>query len=407
MTNHILFTSHAPTKEYTVEASSWRGQPSAVRILVIARAVNRLGAFTLPFLAVILTAELGATVTEAGLVLTLFGLATIPSRLFGGQLADRLGRKRTIIVGLTGCAVAQVWIAVAENLWSAILAVGLLGLVFEIYEPPSQAIIADVTRPADRPAAYGLLGAAMAAAAVAAGLLAAWLSHWDLRWLFAVDAATCLACAALIGLALPAGLPLAETESPVATAVWRDRRLLLMLATGTVFATVYLQLLLGLPLTLLERNLPASGVGLVLTVSALTLIAGQPLLRTRRLRELDDFHAMTIGYLLLGAGLLANGVATSLPAFLATTVVWSLGDLLLLGRTYAVVAALAPDHARGRYLAGYGISWGIAATVAPLAGTQLLDTAGPAGLWTSCAIAAVLLAGLQPALRRRLRPDGR
>lgn len=387
------------------EASSWRGLPSTVQILVIARAVNRLGAFTLPFLAVILTVELGATIAEAGMILTLFGLATIPSRIFGGHLADRLGRKRTIIVGLTGCAVAQIGIALAHNLRSAILAVGLLGLVFEIYEPPSQAIIADVTRPADRPAAYGLLGAAMAAAAVTAGLLAAWISHWDLRWLFAVDAATCLACAALIGLALPAGRRrLAETEPPIATAVWRDRRLLLMLATGTVFATLYLQITLGLPLTLLERNLPSSSIGIVLTASALTLIAGQPLLRTRRLRALNNFHTMTIGYLLLGTGLLANGFATNLTAFLATTVVWSLGDLLLLGRTYAVVAALAPEHARGRYMAAYGISWGIAGTIAPLAGTHLLNTAGPAGLWTSCAIAAVALAGLQPAIRRHLQP---
>ncbi len=376
-----------------------------MQILVIARAVNRLGAFTLPFLTVILTVELGATLAEAGMILTMFGMATIPSRIFGGQLADRLGRKRTIIVGLIGCAVGQLGIAAAHNLWSAILAVGLLGLVFEIYEPPSQAIIADVVRPADQPAAYGLLGAAMAAAAVAAGLLAAWLSYWDLRWLFAVDAATCLACAALIGLALPTGnRPGVEPDSPVATAAWRDRRLLLMLVTGTVFASLYLQIILGLPLTLLERNLPASSIGIILATSALTLIAGQPLLRMRRLRELNSFHAMTAGYLLLGFALLANGFATNLPVFLAATVVWSLGDLLLLGRTYTIVAALAPDHARGRYMATFGLSWGIAATISPLAGTQLLNATGPPGLWISCALAALTLAGAQPALRRHLQP---
>ena len=376
-----------------------------MRILVTARAVNRLGAFTLPFLGVILTVELGASVAEAGLILTLFGVATIPSRILGGQLADRLGRRRTIVLGLTGCALAQTWIAFSSSLWSAILAVGLLGLVFEIYEPPSQATIADVTHPADRPAAYGLLGAAMAAAAVVAGLLAAALSHWNMRWLFAIDAITCLACATLIGLALPtdqrAG---AAAETTAGGTAWRDRRLLLLLITGTALATLYMQLILGLPLTLIERKLPAPSIGIIVTISALTLIAGQRLLRAGRLRALDDFQAMAIGYLLLGVGLLANGFVHNLAGFLAAAVVWSLGDLLLLGRYYTIVSNLAPDHMRGRYLAVFGISWGIASTIAPLTGTQLLDTSGPAGLWTSCAVLALVLAAIQPALRHRITP---
>ncbi|TCN35132.1 putative MFS family arabinose efflux permease [Kribbella orskensis] len=383
--------------------SPWRGLPPTVWILVAARAVNRLGAFTLPFLGVVLTVELGATLAQTGLILTVFGLATIPSRIFGGHLADQLGRRSTIVLGLTGCALAQTWIALSSSLWSAVLAVTLLGLVFEIYEPPSQATIADVTEPADRPAAYGLLGSAMAAAAVVAGLLAAALSHWNLRWLFAIDAITCLACAILIGCALPGDTRAAGNDDPTTrTAAWRDRRLLILLLSGTVFAAMYMQLILGLPLTLIERNLPTSSIGILLTVSALTLIAGQRLLHTNRLRTLDDFTCMTIGYVLLAIGLFANGHADNLPAFLAATVIWSLGDLLLLGRYYTIVSAIAPDHARGRYLAVFGISWGIASTVAPLTVTQLLDTTGAAGLWTTAALAAVVLAALQPTIRRQL-----
>jgi MFS family permease len=92
--------------------------------------------------------------------------------------------------------------------------------------------------------------------------------------------------------------------------------------------------------------------------------------------------------------------------FLAAAVVWSIGDLLLLGRAYTIVAAIAPEAARGRYLAAYGISWGIAGAVAPVAGSQLLAHLGPAGLWTTCAITSVVLAGFQPLLRRRLSALG-
>ncbi|ADB34339.1 major facilitator superfamily MFS_1 [Kribbella flavida DSM 17836] len=383
-------------------AGPWRGLSRAVWILVVARAVNRIGAFTLPFLGVVLVVEFGASLGEAGLILAVFGAATVPSRLLGGQLADRLGRRRTIVLGLTSCAVAQAWIALSSTLWSVVLATVLLGLAFEIYEPPSQATIADVTEPADRPAAYGLLGAAMAAAGVLAGLLAAAVSHWDLRWLFVADAITCLACAVLVAVALPADVRRDGGQTPP-VAVWRDRRLLLLLAGGTVFATIYMQVIIGLPLTLLEQGLPESGTGFILAVSAASLILAQ---RFLRVQSLDDFRSIAIGYGLLAAGLVVTAFAQNMTVFLLATVLWSVGELFLLTRYLTQASGLAPGHGRGRYLAVFGLSWGIATTVAPLTVTQLLQYAGPEGLWLSSAAAAVTLAVLQPWFRRRLAPAG-
>ncbi|MET9270738.1 MFS transporter [Kribbella sp. NPDC003557] len=378
-----------------------RGLSRAVWILVVARAVNRIGAFTLPFLGVVLSVEFKASLSQIGLILAVFGAATLPSRLLGGQLADRLGRRRTIVLGLTGCALSQLWIALSHALWSAVLATILLGLAFEIYEPPSQAMIADVTEPEERPAAYGLYSAALAAAGVLAGLLAAAISHWDLRWLFVADAITCLSCAALVAVALPAdvrrdprdGLP-DEGASP-----WRDRRLLLLLAGGTVFATIYMQLIIGVPLTLLDQGLPESGTGIILAVSAVTLIAAQRLLRVQ---HLDDFRAIAIGYALVGVGLVVVALAHNLAVFLLAAVLWSLGELFLLTRYLTQASGLAPERARGRYLAIFGLSWGIATTIAPITVTRLLETAGPAGLWLTTAAVAAALAVLQPWFRKRL-----
>ena len=167
--------------------------PGAVRILVTARVVNRLGGFTLTFLPLLLVTAYGASLVAAGLVAAAFGLATIPSRLLGGRLADRLGHRTTIVLGLTGCAVAQLCLAGAPGLGSALVAAVLLGLCFEIYEPPSQALLADLTPRRQRAAAYSALGAAMAASGVVAGVLAALLLGFGMRWLFVADAVTCLA----------------------------------------------------------------------------------------------------------------------------------------------------------------------------------------------------------------------
>jgi MFS family permease len=370
-------------------------------MLVIGRGVNRLGAFTLPFLTVALTDVLGASVSAAGALMAMFGIGSIASRLGGGWLADRVGRRATIVLGLTLTAAAQLGLAGAPNFAAAAVAIGVLGLAYEIYEPPSQALIADVVPGPARPAAYGLLSASLAVAGVAAGLLAAAVGAVDLRLLFVIDAATCLGCAVLLGLALPGGVRRGPaSQRPRGASPWRDRRLLGLTASGVGFAAIYLQINAALGLTLDRRGVPASYVGLLLAASGLTIVAGQPLLRWRRLARLDPWRAMAVGYIVLGVGLLATALATTLPTFVAATVVWSGGDLILLGRVYGLVADLAPAHARAQYFSVYGLSWGIATVIGPPAGTLLLDQAGPTALWTASAAACGVLAAGQPTLAR-------
>jgi MFS family permease len=384
--------------------TTWRSLPADVWLLVGARAVNRLGAFTLPFLTVTLVAEQGASLVQAGYLMAAFGLATIPSRLLGGRLSDRWGARTTIVAGLVGTAAAQLLVAGARTLGQAAVAVVLLGLAFEVYEPPSQSLVADATTPEQRPVAFGLLFAALAAAGMVAGVLAAVLVGVDLRWLFVADAVSCLACAGIVWRRLPGR---AGPSSAVARAgrPWRDRRLLLLLGLGTGLAVVYLQITITLPLTVTARGLPVSLVGLLLTVSAATVVLAQPLLAHPRWRRLDDPIAIAIGFLVLAVGLALTGGATGAAGFLATTVVWSVGDVLIMGRAYALVSAIAPAMARGRYLAAYGTSWGAAAVVAPLLGTQLLERAGPGATWAWLGGACLVLAAAYGLVRPGVEAD--
>ena len=388
----------------TVEAldTSHQRLPREARILIAARVVDRLGGFTMGFLPVLLVAAYGASLRSAGLVAAAFGLATIPSRLLGGRLADTLGRRTTIVLGLTGCAVALLGLAVAPGLAAAAGAAVLLGLCFEIHEPPSQALLADLTPPASHVRAYSALGAAIAAAGVLAGVLAAVLTGLGLRWLFVVDALTCLACAVLVRCGLPRGRPAGRGVLPLVSP-WRDRRLLAMLASGTGFAVVYLVMVGGLPLALRSGGVPLAWSGALLAVGAATVVVGQRFRSRLPAGGRTPFERMRTGYLVLALGLGLAGVVAAVrpsgPAYVLPVVVWSLGSLLLLGEPFAVVAGLAGTRDRGRYLAAYGVSWGVATTAAPLAATGLLAAAGPAALWGACAGVGVVLACLQRRLR--------
>ncbi|MEU6663100.1 MFS transporter [Streptomyces sp. NPDC046821] len=391
--------------------------PRAVRLLLLARVVNRLGAFSLPFLTALIRTDHGASLTTAGLVSAAFGLATIPSRLAGGGLADRIGRRTTIVLGLCGCAVAQLAIAASASLTWAITGAVLLGLAFELYEPPSQAIIGESVPARQRVRAFSLFSAALAAGGMGAGLLAALLGRWDLRWLFVADAVTCLACALLIRLALPHDRPTqAGTDhhgrpartgtdhhdrptqtgpdhgDDTAVRPLRDRALLSVLATGTAYALINQQTVMTLPLALTQQGRPAADAGLLFTAAAATTVLAQPLIRLPWTSRLTTPVALALAHLLLAAGLVAYALAHTLPALLASAAVWSLGDLLVIGRVYALVTDLAPTGGSGRYLAVFGTSWGVAATLAPVLGTQLLARAGTTTLWSTMAALCLLLA---------------
>ena len=387
--------------------------PTGLRLLIAARAVNQLGAFSLAFLTVLLNRDLGASLRTAGAVCALFGLATIPSRLLGGRLTDRWGRRRTILVGLLGCALAQLGIAAAPTLAFAAICCVLLGFAFELYEPPSQAMIADAVAPQERASAYALLTTALAVGNMGAGLIADVVGRAGLRWLFVLDAASCLACAAIVRLVLPNDRARAPAASPAplvppsaarsdTNSPWRDRPLLTMTALGTVFALVSMLMLVALPLSLSADGVDPAAAGLIMTASTVTLLAARPALRLGPLSGLGPSAAFAAGYVLMAAGLSGYALARTVPALLGPTVLYALGNLLLTGRSFAVVSEFAPPGRSARYLAVYGLSWGIATVLAPPLSSGLLAAFRPPVLWAAMSATSLAMAAVQPLVLRRL-----
>lgn len=292
----------------------------------------------------------------------------------------------------------------------------LLGLAFELYEPPSQAMIADGVGPDDRADAYALLTVALAAGNMGAGLLADVVGRSNLRWLFVIDAASCLACALVVRIALPDDRPVhlgkavgsARPAGPVSadhehpSSPWRDGSLLAMTAAGTVFALIYMLMLISLPLSLDADGLDPASAGLIMTAATVTALLARPALSARRLADLTPATAFAGGYLLMAVGLAGYAVGHTVPALVAPTALFSIGNLLLIGRAFALVSALAPPAGAARYLAVYGLSWGFATLLAPPLGTWLIGADGPAALWTAMSATCLAMAVAQPLLLRRL-----
>ncbi|GAA5772001.1 hypothetical protein Aros01_08544 [Streptosporangium roseum] len=198
-----------------------------------------------------------------------------------------------------------------------LIAIALVGLAFELYEPAAQELLARASSGEQRHATYAVMGVVLSVAGAVAGLLAAVLLSLGVRWLVAADALTCLAAAAVAMAFLPREEGGRGERRARADERWRPPAVLLRLTVaGTAFAVGCLAVMMYLPLALLERGAPAWVPGLTLAGAA--VLAPPALWAARRLLA-GRAHGVILGggTALLGVLALAMAVTTNPPLTIA------------------------------------------------------------------------------------------
>jgi MFS family permease len=366
--------------------------------------VNRLGGVVEPFLALYL-AHRDLPVAQIGLIVALSGLGSLLGQLAGGVIADRIGRRQAFAIGMTGAAASFALLGAADATWLLVVGGFLAGGFTDLYRPASSALVHDLVSAADRPRAYGLLFWAINLGFAAGATLAGALAERGFGLLFALDGATCLACAAIIWRFVPPGTepPRAADEPGRLRDVLADRLMVVFCLVVALQATVYMQSFSTLPLAMSEDGLGPSDYGVAIALNGVLIVVLQPLALPRlgRLRRRD---ALAGGGALIALGMGIEGLTPTLVAYALPVVIWTAG-ILVTSVAPATVADLAPAHLRARYQAVLGTAFSGAFIVAPAAGAALLDAAGGRALWGACG--AVGIAGalgqlaLGPAIARR------
>jgi DHA1 family bicyclomycin/chloramphenicol resistance-like MFS transporter len=306
-----------------------------------------------------LTADLGTTPSVAQLSLTscLVGLAV--GQLVAGPLSDVLGRRRPMLVGATGFAVASALCALAptvEVLIALRLAQGLLGAVGIVVARAVVRDTSDATRSARAFATLMLVsGVAPIVAPVLGGQLLRVTSWRGVFVVLAVYGALAgLAVLTLVRESLPP--PRRRAGSAAATlAAFRellaDRRVLAcVLAAGLLFSAMFayisgstfvLQDLYGLSPQAFSGVFAANSVGIVASVQLAGRLAGSGRVRPERLLVGGLVIATTgTGVLLVSA--LADAGLAGIVAGLFVTVV-GVGQVLPSATTLTL--ADHPEHA--------------------------------------------------------------
>ncbi|GEJ59089.1 MDR family MFS transporter [Anaeromyxobacter diazotrophicus] len=373
--------------------------------------VNRLGGLVVPYLAIYLTERRGATVAQAGLVASLWGLGSIASGPVGGLLADRLGRRSTLVAALGAGGIGMMALGFVERIEVIAPAALVLGFAGECFRPAMQAAVADVvTEPAARVRAYGLVYWAVNLGFAVALAFAGLLAGVSFTLLFLLDGATTLLFAAIVLQHVPETRPQGGAHEPALrglAAAFADRTLWPLLALNVLFASLLWQSHAALPVDMRRHGLSAATYGALAAMNGLAIVLLQPV-TTRLVAGRDEGRVLALGALLVGAGWGLNAFAGGTAVYAFAILVWTVGEVLTTPVASAVVANLAPAHLRGRYQGAWSMSWAVAAAAGPGAGAFVLGRFGRSALWLGCAGVGVAMAvGHLLAGRSRLREPRR
>ena len=78
---------------------------------------------------------------------------------------------------------------------------------------------------------------------------------------------------------------------------------------------------------------------------------------------------------------------------MATTALFTLGEMISMPVAGAYVADLAPADRRGLYMGTYGLVWALAFVGGPTLGMALFSASPPA-LWAACGLLGIVAAGI-------------
>ncbi len=369
--------------------------PGQYWILFCGTLVNRFGHFVVPFLAIYLRQQ-GHGAGTIGLVLGSYGAGALVAGPIGGYLADRIGRKATMLVSCGGAALFMMVLSQAHGVPELVAATFMTGLLTAIYGPAAGALIADLVPPDLRVRAYSCQRLAINFGFAAGMAVAGFMAKQSFMALFVADAAATLILGftVLFGLKRrPASANARDGWAPALRHMRGNVPFQLAAASSFLIAIVFWQMSSSYGLQATEgAGLDERAYGLLMALNGILIVVTElPL--TSYTRRFSPVVTMAAGYAVIGIGMGLNAFGASLPLLVISMVVFTIGEMIALPVSNSYTAGLAPDEMRGRYQGAMSITWSSATMVGPSLGIGLYQVS-PTCLWLLILVVSFVAAGL-------------
>ncbi|MBM3121535.1 MAG: MFS transporter [Chloroflexi bacterium] len=363
------------------------GYPRQFWLLFWGVLVNSSGSSMVwPFLTIYLRQRLDVPLTTIALLLTANSLAGLASTSIAGPAVDRFGRKGAMVLSLGVGCLFMLALGRVDTLAAAVALMIFKGMTDPLYRVGSDAMVADLIPPARRADAYALLRMISNLGVAIGPSIGGFITAVSYGLAFSIAAATALTYALLVAVFMRETIPQWPAEDRAKQArgygpVLRDRPFLAFCIAYSFAGMAYSLMMVLLPVYMKENfGLPESAYGLILAANAAMVVLFQYGV-TRLTQRYYHLPVLAVGSLFYALGVGSVALGAGFTAFLASMVILTIGELIMIPTSTALTANLAPADMRGRYMGVYGLTWGVAMGIGPVLGGTLNDQLAPVAIW--------------------------
>lgn len=362
--------------------------------LSIVMLINRSGTMVVPFMTIYATQKLHFSITQAGFIMSLFGLGAIVGAFLGGRITDKFGfypmQIAALLLGGTMFIVTGYMLTYASLCISAFI----LSVCNESFRPANATAIAFYSKEENRTRSYSLNRLAINLGWALGGALGGFLATINYHLLFWVDGCTNIAAAFLLLKLLPyvkSGSRHIDHKEVIKKPAYRDHIYILFLMLVTLFATCFFHLFTILPVFYKTKwFLNEQFIGILMALNGVIIVLIEMVLIYKLEGRKSNTSYIQRGVLLVGVGYaLINILPVAAWCAIFSMIVITLGEIFSMPFMNSFWISRASVNNRGQYASMYTIAWSIAQIAAPMLGSQVAANINYTTLWWL--IAAVCL----------------
>ncbi|HLG35868.1 MAG TPA: MFS transporter [Bacteroidia bacterium] len=353
-------------------------------ILSISMFINRSGSMVLLFTSLYLTNELNYSISDAGIIMSFYGIGSVLGSYTGGWLTDRRNYFDIMIFSLVTSGLILLLMLVATSMIFLCAVIFLYAYAADMFRPANSAAIAAYSTPENRTRSVSLARLAInlgfSVGPAAGGFIAHYLGY---KWLFVIDAFTSFGAALMLYIYLPKEKYVASPHKDAVlgdsrTSAYRDVRYLFFILLVALYGTCFFQLFASVPQYFSKvSHYTEDVIGLLLALNGLLVVVIEmPLIASlEKRKKIFPFIIAGALSLPLAFGILKVGGGLMLWAIVYTIVI-TISEIFAMPFMMNYSLTRPRKERQGQYSALYSIAFGLAIIAAPSLGLGIADKYG-------------------------------
>jgi predicted MFS family arabinose efflux permease len=368
-------------KTLSLYKTSFTGLTPQTWLLSTVMLINRSGTMVIPFMTLYLTSkEMGRSLSDAGIVISLFGIGSIIGAFLGGKLSDKIGFHKVQLITLLSGGIMFLVLGQIKSFPLICICTFLLSLVNEAFRPANSSAVAYYSSVANRTRSFSLNRLAINLGWAVGTSVGGLIASYNYELLFWVDGGTNIAAAILLFFSLNPKNVVKKAEIKPAEIIgaaspYKDKAYLLFIFLTILFGFCFFQMFSTVPKYFRDNLfLSETYIGFVMALNGLLIVVIEMVLVYRLEGKKKPLVFSTIGTFICAIAFLSLLLPMEAkPLVLIMIILITIGEIISMPFMNTYWTMRTSDQNRGAYAAMYTMAWGIGQSTGPYVCSRLVE----------------------------------